>query len=195
MYVCMYIRISEYLCVCMCVCVCMHACIRMYICMYVRMCICMYVCTYVCQTRITDLDTVTNVQDTDIWFCVLLLLLKSRVGQFQHCTSQYFHFPLGIYICLCCAMKIGSMTKRNPIVSIIRVFETWNSCVRGTDLIKGKNEQKLKAASIPSVTMETPQLLLLVLLGLLIYTNCLKLRKCRHPILRKVKYIARRDRT
>ena len=74
-------------------------------------------------------------------------------------------------------------------VDNIYVISTANSCVRGTDLtVKGKNEQKLKAASIPSVTMETPQLLLLVLLGLLIYTNCLKLRKYRHPILGHSKF-------
>jgi len=60
-----------------------------YECKYVWMFVCM--CVYMSNLIITDIDMVINVHDTEIWFGVLLLV-KSPVGQSQHCTSKYVHF-------------------------------------------------------------------------------------------------------
>ena len=55
-------------------------------------------------------------------------------------------------------------------------------CKGNRPYTEGETKQKLKASSITSVSMETPQLLLLALLVLRTYSNCLKLRKYRHPV-------------
>jgi len=85
--------------------------VYMYVCMHVR------VCMYVCMPNliITHSDMVTNVHDTDICFCVLLLLM-ARIGQSQHCTSEYLHFSLKHFpLPRCCAIQTDSLPKCTSI--------------------------------------------------------------------------------
>ena len=145
-YVCMYVL---YVCTYVCMYVRMY--VYMYVCMYVYMYVLMYVCTYVCMSNIiiTNLDMVSNVQDTDIWCSVLLL--QSRVRQSQHWTSQYFHFSRKHLLASHCMQWKPIPCQKGRESDQLR--NAFNSCVRGTEH-KGKG--KPSTSWRPTVNRQFP---------------------------------------